>query len=242
MKDWLETIENEFPDRAIDISESLQLLRETISSIMDDISAKINEVLSERDFNSFEKYSNLAKETSTHEAKIEEIINLIETENLQIEDETDEGTEQKIIPNYEDYLVDHKVEHTLYEDFTHKRPYAFKINDNQMVEVETWQGMLIKTSEILLALDEKKFLSFENIEEMNGRKIKYFSIIPDGMRNPRKVNDKIYIETNQSANSIGNLKNLHYGAMEIPEEPPGPTREELLLGEIRDILRQERGA
>lgn len=206
MRDWLEIIKNEFPDKAIDISESLQLLRETINSTMDDINIKLNETFASRDFASMIRYSQLAKETHGYEIRLGEIIELVDTEDVQIEDETDEETEQKTIPNYEEYVVDHHVEHTLYDDFTHKRPYAFKINNNhQIVKVKTWKDMLIKTCEILLALDEKKFLNFEDAKDMNGKKTKYFSTISDGMRNPRKIGDKIYVETNQSANSIRNL-------------------------------------
>ena len=205
MKDWIEVIKSEFPDKAIDISESLQLLKETISSTMDDINAKLNEAFVDRDFSLMEKYSQLAKETHNYEAKIGEIIELIDMEDVQIEDETDEEVEQRTILNYKEYVVDHHVEHTLYDDFTHKRPYAFKINDYQIVKVKTWQDMLIKTCEVLLALDEKKFLNFENIKDMNGKKKKYFSVNPNEMRSPRSVKDKIYVETNQSANSIRNL-------------------------------------
>ena len=44
MKAILQIIKKEFPDKAIDISESLQLLREMINSTMEDVGNKVNTV------------------------------------------------------------------------------------------------------------------------------------------------------------------------------------------------------
>ncbi len=205
MKQTLETIKNEFPDKAIDISESLQLLKEIINNAMEDINGKINMAFGNRDFNNVKKYSDLAERTHIYEQKIEEVIDFIDIENNSIENETDEKTEKKTIPNYADYMVDHNIEHTLYENFTHKRPFAFKINDNQLIEVNTWQDLFIKTCEFLLTVDEDKFLSLEDNERMNGKKNKYFSTSPAEMRNPKTILNKIYVETNQSANGFRNI-------------------------------------
>lgn len=205
MKDWIDFLKKEFPNKAIDISESLQLLNETLSSTMEDINTKLNEAFAERDFQSMEKYSLIAKETHEYELKIGEIIDFIDMEELQIQDEIYEEIDKKAILNYDEYKVDHNVEHTLYDDFTHKRPYAFKINEYQLTKIKTWQDMLINTCEILIGLDEEKLLKFENNKAMNGKKKKYFSISPNQMRNPKIVSNKIYVETNQSANSIRNL-------------------------------------
>ena len=101
--------------------------------------------------------------------------------------------------------MDNEVEHTLYENFTHIRPYGFKINSSELVEVKTWQDMMLKTCEMFLSIDAEKFLRFENNKTMNGKKNKYFSTKKDGLRKPEKVADKIYIETNMSGNSIRNL-------------------------------------
>lgn len=205
MKDWLEDIKNQFPDKAIDISESLQLLKETINGTMDDINKKLNDAFIKRDFEAIERYTLLAKKTHGYENRIEEVIEQIGIESELEVDETDEETEKRAIPNYTDYVVDHNIEHTLYDDFTYKRPYAFRINAHQLVKVKTWQDMLIQTCEFLLVVDERKFLNFEYSKEMQGKKNKYFSVEPDKMRQPRKIGDKIYVETNQSANSIRNL-------------------------------------
>ncbi|WP_260441043.1 hypothetical protein [Parageobacillus thermoglucosidasius] len=64
---------------------------------------------------------------------------------------------------------------------------------------------MIKTCEILMEMDEEKFLSFENLETMNGKKRKYFSTDPNGMREPMDIKGKIYVETLMSSNGFRNL-------------------------------------
>lgn len=203
--DFIKKIKEEFPDKAIDMSESLELVKTVISDTVDAFGEKISLSLANRNFNNITIYSDMAKVAHIYENKIEELMSLLEIDEIEREDEKDEDSEKDLIPNYEEYIVDTKVEHTLYENFTHKRPYGFKLNDRKIVEVRTWQDMLIKTCEILIMIDEKKFLDFENNNSMNGKKIKYFSINPENMRKPKIVNNKIYVEMNQSGNAIRNL-------------------------------------
>lgn len=202
---FVEKLKEEFPDKAIDISEGLELLKETINDSIEAIGNKINIAVRNRAFDKISIYSDMAKKADSFEKKIYEIMNLLEVEEIDISEETEEEIEKNIIPNYDEYVVDHNIEHNLYENFTHKRPFAFKLNDHKMVEVKTWQDMLIKTCEYLIAINEKKFLSFENNAAMNGKKNKYFSTNSSGMRKSRKVGGKIFVEINQSGNAIRNL-------------------------------------
>lgn len=126
MKAILQMIKSEFPDKAIDISESMQLLQEMINNIMEDISNKINTAFQNRDFDNVNKYQKIAENIHLYEKKIEEIIDILDIENTFTEGEIDEDTERKLIPNYADYIVDHNIEHSLYENLTHKRPFAVK--------------------------------------------------------------------------------------------------------------------
>lgn len=198
----LEVIRNEFPDKSIDISESLDLLLGTIDDIIKLSNARISEALSERDFSTGERYMELIKSINVYENKIDEIINLTRVEEADSIEENNEETIIKEIPNYEEYIVDNEVEHTLYENFTHIRPFGFRINTSELIEIRTWQEMLLKTCEIFIAIDSEKFVNFENNKIMNGKKNKYFSVKPNGLRKPEKVADKIYVETNMSSNSI----------------------------------------
>lgn len=113
---------------------------------------------------------------------------------------------EKDIPNYDEYKVDTTIEHSLNENFTHIRPYGFKFLTDEIIETRTWKEMVIETSEILIKIDEEKFLNFENMPKMNGKKRKHFSIDENDISGePRKIGDKIYIETNLSSNGARNL-------------------------------------
>lgn len=205
LEEILKIIKEDFPDKSIDISESLGLLMDTIDDVMNRINEKIGQSYSNRDFSTIEKYTTLGKAINSYENKIDEIINFTIIEEDEITEENTEGDITKILPNYDEYVVDNKVEHTLYENFTHIRPFGFRINDSEFIEVKTWQEMLLKTCDMFISIDSEKFLNFENNKTMNGKKNKYFSINEQKLRKPEKVADKIYIETNMSGNSIRNL-------------------------------------
>lgn len=198
-------IKEQFPNKAIDISESLELLKETINDIVESINNKMSKTYLKREFPASERYFNMGKEINKYEIKIDDIIDQLEVEEVEIEEETTEETEKRIIPNYEEYAVDKQVEHTLYENFTHMRPCGFKLNDDKVIEVSSFQEMLIKTSEYLIAIDKKRFLNFENKSRMNGKKNKYFSVKKSDIRKPKSISDIIYVETNMSGNCIRNL-------------------------------------
>lgn len=205
LEEILNVIKEDFPDKSIDISESLDLLMDTIDDVMNKINDKIGQAYSNRDFSTVEKYTTLGKAINTYETKIDEIINFTRIEENEIIEEDTEETNNKILPNYEEYVVDNKIEHTLYENFTHIRPFGFRINKSELIEARTWQEVLIKTCEELFSVDEEKFFSFESKKNMNGKKNKYFSIKTDGIRKPEIIGDKLYIETNMSGNAIRNL-------------------------------------
>lgn len=202
-KDLLCNIKNEFPDKAIDLIEGLELLRMVIDDTVETIGEKVNDSFSEKQYGKIPCYSKLAEEMETYEKKMKEVIDILDIEDLELEDKRE--LYEKEIPDYDKYKIDKNIEYSLYENFTHKRPYAFKLLDNQIISAKTWQEMLIKVCENLIEVDEEKIMGFEDLIHMNGKKKKYFSVKPKGMRNPKSVANKIYVETNQSANSIRNL-------------------------------------
>ena len=202
---FLEKLKNNFPDKAIDISESLELIKETINDTIETVGNKINESITNRDFESVRHFSELAEEGHKYEVKIDEIIKQLEVEQEIIHSEEDENIETRIIPNYNEYLVDNNIEHSLYENFTHIRPYGFKMQNGQIIEVKTWQELLIKTCQICMEKDLNKFVNFQNDKKMNGKKNKYFSVNESDMRKPEFLGNGMYVETNMSGNGIRNL-------------------------------------
>lgn len=200
----LENIKNEFPDKAIDIIECLELLRMVIDDTIETIGEKVNESFSEKQYDKLPYYSKLAEEMETYEKKLKQVIDILNIEDLELEIKQ-EAIEEKEIADYNTYTIDKNKEYSLYEDFTHKRPYGFKLIDDNLIRVKTWQEMLIKVCEALIKVDQKKIIEFEDLKHMNGKNKKYFSVKNNGMRRPKSVANKIYVETNQSANSIRNL-------------------------------------
>lgn len=209
MENFKETISfiiERFPSNAIDISESLELLKDTIDETITSINKENNKAMEAREFTVTEENLHFAKNLYHYEQQIDKVIEMLEVESTEEVNESDEleEIEKNKIPDYEAYVVDMKVEHTLYEDFTHKRPHAFRINKDNIIEVQSWKDMLIKTCELLGAIDESKLLSFEDNPKMNGKRRKYFSTKKSELRKPGKLNS-IYIETNINSNGIRNL-------------------------------------
>lgn len=208
MDDYINLIKAEFPEKVIDASESLHLLNETITSLIDDISSKVGEAISRRDFKSVERYTNLAETATNYERVISDYIDLLEIEDFEIKNIKNKITDHEgknIVPNYEDYRVDNKVEHSLYENWMHKRPFGFRFVKDEMIDARSWNDVFLKVCEILYDIDHEKFLNFENISYLNGRRKKYFSKDPDILRKPVEVRKGIFVETNHSANTFRNI-------------------------------------
>jgi hypothetical protein len=203
INDLIEVLRKELPEKAIEIGEVLELLLDSLKNTRVDIGIKLQKANDSKDFTLLEQLAALSRELAFYESKIQDFRNLFEV------DFTKEKTlpdAEKSLPNYEQYRVDSNIEHTLYENFSHKRPFAFEF-EGQKVMVDTWIDMLIKTTEILFKKDRAKIESFATDEDMNGRKMSYFSLHENsGMRKPVQLaGEKLYIETNLSANSIRNL-------------------------------------
>src|SRR5699024_4657071 len=131
---------------------------------MDDITVQVNAAYSKRDFSELKHFTDLGEGVNAYEKKIEQLINFLEVES---EEELEVTEKAPYESNYSDYLVDEKVEHSLYEDFTHKRPFGFRLGNQNIIEASTWQDVLLKTIEVLMATDEEKFISFEDDPTMN---------------------------------------------------------------------------
>ncbi|TJX15134.1 hypothetical protein E9840_03465 [Tissierella creatinini] len=207
---FLENIKYEFPERAIDITETLQLLKEVIGSTVDDISLKLNKAISARDALKMDKYKTLAEDCFKYEKLLEEIIDSLE---IEIQDDLSNGEETEYnsingrgnIPNYADFHVDINIEHSLYEDFMYIRPFGFKFIKKEIIESRTWSDLFVKTCEMLYDVEPLKFKGFENLQRMNGKKKKYFSKEESQLRKAIKIRDNIYVETNHSANTLRNI-------------------------------------
>lgn len=196
-----------FPKCANDLKEGLELLENVIQSTIDTIEEKSGEIIKkERDFIKAGEYRKKENILNTIALKLQNVMDNLSIEIDSYENLTIEEKEEKEIPNYNDYLVDSNVQHTLYEDFTHKRPAAFELNGEKN-NVKDWKDMLLQTCNIVSDMDKELIMSFPKNERLNGKKVTYFACKEeDIVRAPRKIqNLDLFVSTNHSANSIRNI-------------------------------------
>ena len=205
-KDMLKIINNSYPSKAKDIGESISLLNLVLDELLNKINQDVSVALKEKNYeiaSNCLKLHEFINETYEENSEILEYIENIASEDT--EDDTTEDSlenERVIIPNYEDYIVDQSIPHTLYENFEHKRPKGFKLLGNT-VDANNWAKVLLETCEMLYRIDEKIFISFANDKNMNGKKRNYFSFDDKNIRKPKKLKSTdFFVETNLSANSI----------------------------------------
>ena len=202
LMEMVKIIKEFFPEKAVELSVTLELLRDTMEDTRQDINKLLGNFSNQGQYEAMFPHIQLATAILEYMARVQELQATLEPEE-QIPVKSNE--EEPGLPDYQAYTVDSEVVHTLHEDFTYTRPAAFEFK-GERVEVRTWQQMLVKTCEMLLTIDRERFIKFENDPTMQGRKQKLFSTNPSNIRNPQKIKDsKLYVETNLSANSIRNL-------------------------------------
>lgn len=199
----------EVPSSVGDIREALDLLATSIDTAIEQVGEKVSKSFADKDFKKAAELSLNSAELDSISKKIQEVMGgldtIIDDRNIEDSKKIDE-VDEKSIPNYRDYLVDIEIEHNLYEDLTHKRPCAFKIEDTK-VEIKDWKGALVQTINYLAKKNPSIVRSFVDDSKMNGKKVIYFSRVKlPTMRAAREIKSaNIYVETNLSANGIRNL-------------------------------------
>ena len=205
-----EFLGEEVPSSVGDIREALDLLASSIDSAIERVGEKAKLSIDNKEYSKINQLIDNSKKLDSISKKIQEVIGDLDTiiDNRNIEEDSkkiDEVDERSIL-NYSDYLVDTEVEHNLYEDLTHKRPCAFKIEGTR-VEIKDWKGALVKTIDYLAKKDPSIVRSFVDDSKMNGKKVIYFSRVKlPTMRAVVEIKSvNIYVTTNLSANGIRNL-------------------------------------
>ena len=192
----INSIKRDFPEDALYFSDLLSQINDEVALIIDRYSSNEDKILFVEELNEIEsKINNIILELDISYGQIS-MGNLVD-ENI--------SSEEKINPNYKNYKVDSTIEHSLLEDLTHIRPYGFKFVNGEVVGARTWKDVFVRTCEILLKIDEKKFMSFENATRMNGETRDYFSKDSSNIILPVKILDKIFVTTSMSANGFSEL-------------------------------------
>lgn len=233
-------INNEFPNEAEDISAAIDLLTETIMHLNDQITSSYNKYSAPKYTDTFNAYRNKSLElyylVDTLNNYIENLTPDFDMSNVEDEkddeinkllDLKDNSSEQrkllkKLDIDYKDIRLnaDTSLPHSLYEDFTHKRPCAFEIN-GEKIEVSQWRELLSKTCEYLYNCDNGKelFEGFITSPDMNGDLRKYFSHNKNEIAEPQIIGDSdIYVIGNVSAIFVRNLIIRLLNKFKIPKK------------------------
>ncbi|WP_248676833.1 hypothetical protein [Sporolactobacillus vineae] len=202
----MDIVKTRFPEKSIDLYDSLDLVKSVIEDTLDSVRKSLDIAYTNKHYDDAQLLLEVAKSSKPFILDIDKILRHLEIDEVNHDEEKSEEEERRIISNYEDYVVDNRTEHTLYENFTFKRPFGFCYKGNEkLVKVNTWHNMLLVVCTDLYKSNTDMFKSFESDKSMNGRKKKYFSKDKTNMRVPVLISNDIYIETNLSSNSIRNL-------------------------------------
>lgn len=237
----IEFINNEFPSEAEELCSAIDLLVETITELNEKIEDKRHNKYEGKQFREiFDLYRNQSLALYDIIDTLNEYIeNLTPDFDMSDSDDMDDSISELLnvednskeqatilkrldIPDYKDARLnaDTSVRHTLYENFTFKRPCAFEIQGTT-IDVSQWREMLIKTCEYLYNLDggAKVFDDIILSDNMNGRKRRYFSRNKSEIASPLHIgNSDIYVIGNLSANDIRDLVAKLLNKFRIPKK------------------------
>lgn len=99
--------------------------------------------------------------------------------------------------------LDRRTPHHLDEDFTYKRPYAYRLQDHAVTGTTTWRALYEDVLRHLRMVDMEVFRSLPDREEQISRRgSPHFARSPDALRVAAHLEEDIYIEINMSAKMI----------------------------------------
>lgn len=207
----IQFIKTNFPQNTTEIRESLELLEYSIESLLDSVLDKSNQIGKgmNRDLDEAIRYMERAKEIKDMSKLIVDFIGKLDIEDyfgLNEIENVEESENIKTLPNYAKYTVDSDIAHNIYEDYTHKRPFAFELKGTKVL-VKDWKEILLEVYEMLISFDKNIFKTFPDNEKMNGRKSPYFAYDESKIiRDARKLKGlEIYVESNFNANGVRNI-------------------------------------
>ena len=192
--------------------DTLNSLQENLLSLPEDMLLNIDP----RDNQSLEQGTRFIKEYNENldqfidsASKISDQIKIhfsINPEEEEIEKEfAGQPSQDRIIKE-----LDKTAPHTLYENFTYKRPYGFILGNTAFKGIKTWRNLFILVLNELKEKDSDRFAKLTKEEKfISNRGNPLFSKDKQSLREGRKLKSGIYVEVNLSANDIRkNIKSL----------------------------------
>ncbi|SFC27881.1 hypothetical protein [Clostridium uliginosum] len=177
-KNIIKYVIDQFPSMSVEIRSSLTNLANTLENTIDYIEDKSSyAVKTERDFELSESHRNTSiaiydivqsidKYVKWMEEEYEEAINNNEISIKNSELKTNE-TNIELQSQHINSDIDIEGGIEIYKDFSLKEPKAFKLDDN-IIEVENWDDLLVKTAEVLT----KKYKKNKNSDKVVNTDIK----------------------------------------------------------------------
>jgi hypothetical protein len=178
--DTIEYVIENFPTMSIEIQNGLNNLADILENTIDYIEDKSSEIIKKnRDFKLSQDHrdtaiaiygvvENLGEYVKwmqhEYEKNIENKEAKINQSNQKIEDEIQENYVEEVNEDLINKIVDKEVIE-IYKDFSLKEPKAFKL-DNNIVMVEDWDDLLVKTAEVLTKQYRENKNSNKSVQEI----------------------------------------------------------------------------
>ncbi len=207
-----DTIKNNYPKDAKDLSDALDLVSLALDGIYDNVSKEINLLFSKREIDKAKEMLDFPQHLLTIQEKLNEYTAiLIDEEEIQqevYEITVEEENEKRVLPNYIEYTIDKTIPHNLHEDYTHTKACGFSLQ-NKYYEARNMRDVLIQTCAILADKDIIKMESFVDDPTMKGKKVSYFGkkyVVEDFInKNEQIPGTDLYVWVNLSCNNIRNI-------------------------------------
>lgn len=236
LKNIIEFVKENLPEQSKDLHSMLSLLSDTLADLKSQIADSYKFLEEQNDDEKFDLFREKAKEIKTIKCIVDEYVEDLtpEFDIDNIEESTEEDALQIALDNakneneqrqilkvdYSNELLnaDRNREHSLYEDFTHTVPCAFRVLDSK-IEADQWKTLLLKVCEYLYEVNPDEILRTADDISMQGSSRYYISAYKEKVSMAQKMkNVNLYVIGNISANGARNYIMRLLSRFDIPKK------------------------
>lgn len=179
------------------------------------LKSTMQELIRTGNYEDIDKVNDICKKIRTIQNELSHVLDVAATLNTETVNEDDltfsynEEMDESLcmMPenvDYSKYIVDTNEQHSLDEDYEHKRPCGYMVNGIRY-EAGNWQDVLLNLCSTLSKENNGLLQSFVENSRFKGRKIRYFSNVHVPKKNKKIPGTDVYVWINMSANGIKNL-------------------------------------
>ena len=138
----------ETPGHAKELQSDIGLLLSSLENTQSAIEGLMPTL--EDNYSKIGEYYAMSRKIKRINEKISEIEKMFGIKNAQEQEDEEEleSIQKANSTNYDDYRVDESISHGLFENYTHKRPVAFSLEENKY-SVRDWKHVLRIVCEVL---------------------------------------------------------------------------------------------